>query len=107
LESAEDGAAGGIEAVLEFGEGARVAGRGISEGVLLRVAEFVVALVLPHLGFGGVEAAEGPLAADQVVDEEAGIEGSGAVALVIPVDELFEVGTLFGRIFARLFLVNR
>src|ERR1035437_2006021 len=96
LESAEDGAAGGIEAVLEFGEGARVAGRGISEGGLLRVAEFVVALVLPHLGFGGVEAAEGPLAADQVVDEEAAFGGSGAVALVILVDELFEVGTLLG-----------
>jgi hypothetical protein len=48
------------------------------------------------LGFGGVEAAEGPLAADQVVDEEAGFGGGGVVALVILVDELFDVGDLFG-----------
>src|ERR1035437_6551834 len=44
-EGAVAGAAGGIEAVLDFGEGVRVAGRGISKGVLLRSAEFVVVLV--------------------------------------------------------------
>ena len=89
-------AAGGIEAVLEFGEGARVAGRGISEGVLLRVAESVLALVLPHLGIGGAEAAEGPFTVDEVVDEITGFRGGGVVALVVLVDELFEVGELFG-----------
>jgi hypothetical protein len=77
LEGAVAGAAGGIDAVLEFGEGGRVAGGGVSEGVLLRVAELVVVLVLEHLCFGVVEAAEEPLAADEIVDEAAGFGGGG------------------------------
>ena len=46
----------------------------------------------PHFGFDAVEAAEGPLAADQIVEEAAGLGGSGLVALVILVDEELEVG---------------
>jgi hypothetical protein len=33
----------------------------------------------PELGFGDVEAAEGPLAADEVVDQGAGFGGGGMV----------------------------
>jgi hypothetical protein len=47
------------------------------------------------LGFGVVEAAEGPLAADEVVDEGAGIGGGGLVVLVEVIDELLEVGAVF------------
>jgi hypothetical protein len=68
VEGLEAGAAGGIEAVLEFGEGGGVVGGGLTEGVLLWVAVFVVALVLPGLGLGDAEAAEHPLAVDEVVD---------------------------------------
>ena len=95
LEGAEAGAAGGIEAVLDFGEGGRVARGGVSEGVLLRVAESVLVLVLPHLGFGDAEATERPLAVDEVVDERAGFGGGGMVVVVALVDELFEVGSVF------------
>jgi hypothetical protein len=95
LEGAHAGAAGGIDAVLESGEGVGVKGEGLSEGELLRVAVFVLVLVSPHLGFGSVEAAEGPLTADEVVDEAAGIRGSGAVLLVVVFDELLEVGEVF------------
>src|ERR1035441_10687300 len=90
------GAAGGIDAVLEFGEGGRVVGGGFTEGELLGVAELVLALIAPHLGFGAVEAAEGPLAADEVVDETAGVGGGRAVVAVVGVDEIFEVGEFFG-----------
>ena len=58
--------------------------------------ESALALVLPHLGFGGVKAAEGPLAADQVVEASAGFGGGGAVVLVILVDELLEIDDFFG-----------
>jgi hypothetical protein len=97
IEGAEAGAAGGIEAVLELGEGGGVAGGGLSEGVLLWVAVLVVALILPRLGFGGAEAAEHPLAVDKVVDEAAGIGGGGLVVLVVVFGELVEVGKVFGR----------
>ena len=43
-----DGAAGGIDPVLEFGEIGRVAGRGMPEGVLLLVAEGVLVLAGSH-----------------------------------------------------------
>jgi hypothetical protein len=49
------------------------------------------------LGFGVVEAAEGPFAADEVVDEGAGRGGGGVEALVILVDELLELGAVFVR----------
>src|ERR1019366_5851979 len=74
-----------------------VAGGGLSEGVLLWVAELVVALILPGLGFGDAEAAEHPLAIDEVVDEAAGVGGGGAVVVVEVGDQLVEVGKVFGR----------
>ena len=90
------GAAGGIDAVLEFGEGRGVAGGGFSEGVFLFVGVGALGLVLPHLGFGGAVAAEEPLAVDDFVEVEAGFGGVGVVALVVVVDELLEVGEFFG-----------
>src|ERR1035438_6243163 len=96
IEGAEAGAAGGVETVLEFGEGGGVAGGGLSERGFLWVAVLVVALVLPGLGFGGAEAAESPLAVDEVVDEAAGVGGGGAVVVVEVGDELVEVGKVFG-----------
>src|ERR1017187_6228508 len=97
LKGAEAGAAGGVEAVLEFGEGVGVGGDGLAEGELLRFVVGVFGLVLPRLGLGDVEAAEGPLAADEVVDETAGIGGGGAMVLVVVFNELFEVGKFLGR----------
>jgi hypothetical protein len=81
------GAAGGIDAVLEFGEGSGVAGGGLSERVFLFVAVGVLRLVLPHLSFGGAVAAEEPLAVDDFVEVKAGF-GSRVVAAVVVVDEL-------------------
>jgi hypothetical protein len=95
-EGAGAGAAGGIDAVLESGEGVGVAGDGLTEGELLRVAVRVVVLVLPGLGFGEVEAAEGPLAADEVIDECAGVGGGGTMVAVVGADEVFEVGEFLG-----------
>jgi len=96
LESAMDGATGCVEAVLESGEGARVGGEGMAEGVLFGVAVNVVVLVFPGLGFGGAQASEGPLAGDEIVEQEAGLGGGGLMVLVILFDELLEVGELFG-----------
>ena len=48
------------------------------------------------MGFGGAEAAQGPLAVDEVIDEGAGVGGGGAMVLVVVFDELFEIGELFG-----------
>ena len=90
------GAAGGIDAVLEFGEESRVAGGGFSEGELLFVSVGALGLVLPHLGFGGAVAAEEPLAVDDFIEIEAGFGGVGLVALVVVVDELLEVGEFLG-----------
>ena len=70
--------AGGIEAPLELGEGARVVGGREAELELIFTAEAGVVLVFPHLGFGGAPAAVGPLAVDELVDEEAGFGGGGA-----------------------------
>jgi hypothetical protein len=96
LEGALVGAAGGIEAVLEFGEGGGVVGGGLSEGVLRWVAVFVVGLVLPGFGFGGAQAAEHPLAVDEFVDEGAGVWVGGMVVVVVVFDELIELGEVFG-----------
>jgi len=96
LESSEAGPAGGIDAVLEFGEGLGIATNGLAEGELLGVVVDALVLVLPGLGFGGIEAAEGPFAADEVVDVGAGDWGGGAVVGVVGFDELFEVGEFLG-----------
>ena len=89
------GAAGGIDAVLEFGEAGVVVRAGLAERVFLRLVVDVVLLVVPHLGFGGVEAAEEPLAADEVVEEGTGLGGGGEVVVVVLGDEFVEVGCLF------------
>jgi len=96
FEGAVIGAPCSIDAVLEFGEGGRVAGGGFSEGVLLFVGVGALSLVLPHLGFGGAVAAEEPLAVDDLIEVEAGFGGVGEVALVVVVDELLEVGEFLG-----------
>ena len=96
LEGTVVGAAGGINAPLELGEDARVAGAGLSEGQGFGGVGELLMLVLPELGFGGAEAAEVPLAVDDLIDEEASFGGSGAVVLVILVGELFEVGLILG-----------
>jgi hypothetical protein len=90
------GAAGGIDAVLEFGEAVRAEGGRLSEGVLPVDAEAAFVLVVPHLGFGGAVAAEEPFAVDDLVEVEAGFGGVGVVAVVVVRDELLEVGKLFG-----------
>ena len=90
------GAAGGINAVLEFGEGGGVAGGGFSEGVLLFVGVGALGLVLPHLSFGAAEAAEEPLAVDDFIEVEGRLGGVGLVALVVVVYELLEVGEFLG-----------
>ncbi len=71
-------------------------GGGLSKDELLIFVEGNVVLEGPHFCFGAVEAAEKPLAADEVVNEAAGLGGGGVVELVILVDEALEVGELFG-----------
>ncbi len=68
----------------------------MAEGVLLGPPGGVTVLVFPGLSFGGVESTEGPLAVDEIIEEEAGLGGGGLVVVVILFDELFEVGELFG-----------
>jgi len=70
-------------------------GCGISEVIFLFGAVGAVVLIEEHLGFGVVEAAQAPLAVDEVVDKGAGFGGSGAVVLVILGDEQLEVGEVF------------
>ena len=48
------------------------------------------------MGFGVVVAAEGPLATDEVVEQDAGFGGGRVMALVVLVDELLEVGEILG-----------
>jgi hypothetical protein len=96
LETAVDGSTGGVEAVLEFRESVGVDGGGLSEGVLLGAGPALLLLIFPGLGFGGAETAEGPLAGDEIVDQEAGFRGGGLVVPVILFDELFEIGEFLG-----------
>src|ERR1035438_6382005 len=65
-------------------------------GELVLLAEGFLVGIFKELGFGDAEAAEGPLAADEVVEEEAGFGGGGVVALVVVVDKLLEVGEFLG-----------
>jgi hypothetical protein len=96
VEGAVEGAAGGIDAPLELAEGLMVAHAGLAEGkIVFHGVGFLVG-IFKELGFGGAEAAEGPFAADEVVEHDAGFGGGGVVALVILVDELLEVGEVLG-----------
>jgi hypothetical protein len=95
VEGAFAGAAGGVHAVLESGEGVAMYGGGVPEGVLIGTVECVEILVLPRLGFGGTEAAEVPLAVDELVDEAAGFGGGGMEAAVALLDEFLELGDIF------------
>jgi hypothetical protein len=96
VEGAVEGAAGGIDAPLELAEGVVFVHAGLAEGELVLLAEGFLVGIFEELGFGGAEAAEGPLAADEVVEQEAGFGGGGTVALVVLVDELLEVGEFLG-----------
>jgi hypothetical protein len=96
MEGAVEGAAGGIEAPLELAEGLVVLHAGLAEGKIVFHGEGFLVGIFKELGFGDAEAAEGPLAADEVVEQDAGFGGGGVVVLVELVDELLEVGDLFG-----------
>jgi hypothetical protein len=96
VEGAVEGAAGGIDAPLELAEGLVLVHAGLAEGELILLAEGFLVGIFKELGFGGAEAAEGPFAADWVVEQEAGFWGGRVVALVVLVDELVEIGGLFG-----------
>jgi hypothetical protein len=96
VEGAVEGAAGGIDAPLELAEGLVIVHTGLAEGKIVFHGVGLLVGILKELGFGGGEAAEGPLAADDVVEQEAGFGGGGAVALVVLVDELLEVGEVLG-----------
>ena len=91
LEGAVKGAAGGIDAPLQLAEMFRVAGAGLAEGQIFTRAEGLLVGELPELGFGGAKAAQGPLAMDEFIDEEAGFGGSGVVVVVILFGEMVEV----------------
>jgi hypothetical protein len=92
LEGALRGAAGAIDAPLEMAEGFGLAAGGLAEGILFVGGVGVLVVEGPELGFGDIEAAEGPLAADEIVDEGSGFGGGGMVVLVILFDEEFEIG---------------
>ena len=96
VEGAVEGAAGGIDAPLELAEGLVIVHTGLAEGKIVFHGVGLLVGIFKELGFGGGEAAEGPLAADDVVEQEAGFGGGGAVALVVLVDELLEVGEVLG-----------
>jgi hypothetical protein len=96
VEGTIEGAAGGIDAPLELAEGLVFVHAGLAEGKLVLLAEGFLVGIFKELGFGGAEAAEGPLAADEVVEQSAGFGGSRMVTLVVLVDELLEVGELLG-----------
>jgi hypothetical protein len=96
VEGAVEGAAGGIDAPLELTEGLGVLQAGLAEGKIVFLGEGFLVGIFEELGFGGGEAAEGPLAADEVVEEDAGFGGGGVVALVELGGELLEAGEVLG-----------
>jgi hypothetical protein len=87
LEGAIEGTAGGIDAPLELAEGLVVVHAGLAEGKIVFPGVGFLMGIFKELGFGDAEAAESPLAADDVVEQEAGFGRGGAVALVVLVDE--------------------
>ena len=96
LEGALAGAAGAIDAPLELAEGFGLAAGGLTEGVLVVGSLGVLVVECLQLGFGLMQTALEPLAADEVVDEGTGFGGGGIVVLVVLVDEEFEIGKFFG-----------
>jgi hypothetical protein len=96
VEGAIEGAAGGIDAPLELAEGLVLVHAGLAEGKIVFRGEGFLVGIFKELGFGGAEAAEGPLAADDFIEHDAGFGGGGVVALVELVDELLEVGEFLG-----------
>ena len=75
--------AGSVDAVLEAGERLIAVLEGLGGCVVgVRPAGFLGG-EFPEVGIGAVEAAQGPLAEDEVVEEEASLRGSGAVVVVI------------------------
>jgi hypothetical protein len=96
LEGALAGTAGAIDAPLELAEGFGLAAGGLTEGIFVVGGPGVLVVECPKLGFGGMEAALEPLAADEFVDEGAGFGGGGVVVLVVLVDEQLEIGEFFG-----------
>jgi hypothetical protein len=78
-----DGEAGCVEAVLEAGEGLIAVLEGLG-GCVVRVRPpGFLGGVFPEVGIGAAEAAKGPLAEDEVVEEEARLGGRGAMVVVI------------------------
>jgi hypothetical protein len=96
VEGAVEGAAGGIDAPLQLAEGLGVFHAGLAEGKIVFHGEGFLVGIFKELGFGDGEAAEGPLAADEVVEQDAGLGGGRMVTLVELVGELLEVGEVFG-----------
>jgi len=96
LEGALAGTAGAIDAPLELAEGFGLATGGLTEGEFVVGGPGVLVVERPELGFGGMETALEPLAADEVVEEGAGFGGGGMVVLVVLVDEELEIGEFFG-----------
>ena len=96
MEGAVEGAAGGIDAPLELSEGLGALGADLAEGEIEVGAEDVLESIVPELGFGGAEAAEGPFAGDELVDEAAGFRGGGLVVAVVVGGEGVELGAGFG-----------
>ena len=97
VEGAVVGAAGGIETPLELAEGLMFLHAGLAEGKFVFEGIGFLVGIFEELGFGDGEAAEGPLAADQIVEEEAGFGGGGVMGVVVLFDELLEIGYVFGR----------
>jgi hypothetical protein len=96
VEGSIEGAASGIDAPLELAEGLGVLHAGLAEGKIVFLGEGFLVGIFKELGFGGGEAAEGPLAADEVVEQEAGFGGGGLMALVVLGGKLLEVGGVLG-----------
>jgi hypothetical protein len=84
--------------VLEAGEDlAAVVIEGAAEGVEVfdEGALAPVGVLLPELGFGAAEAAEGPFGVDEDIDEVALFGGVGVEAVVVACGEGFEIGGVF------------
>ena len=84
------GEAGGVDPALETVEGIGIAHEGAG-WLELRFRCGMPDPRFPEVGIGAAEAAQGPLATDQLVHEETGFGGSGPVVFVVLGLELFEI----------------